>query len=275
MDVLPSSFRTLAYLGIWIEEDSSFVYLRRLCGFFLSTTIFYFTLTEVIELYLLRNNVEDLVDVMFLTVTYVLLCLKILNFNFRHKGLLNLLTDFRMDVCRAKSPEEENILNKYTTKLVNIFQNMLLLSQATGVFFCVLPFVTLKPADYELPFKTYQFYDDTTTMAFSATYFLQFVALVFGIFINVSMDTMIYGFIILSTGQFELISYRINKSSRENNKILMKQCVIHHNCMNDLVKKTTNLFITVIAPLFFFSLLTLCASIFQMSQVYMILNIIC
>ncbi|NP_001177534.1 odorant receptor 125 [Nasonia vitripennis] len=265
MDMLPS-FRVLAYLGIWIEEGSSFVFLRRLCGLFLSNTIFYFTLTEVIELYLLRNNIEELVDVMFLTVTFAMLCLKILNFNFRHKGLLNLLTDFRMDVCKARSPEEENILNKYTTKILNIFQNILVLSQATGIFFCVLPFITLEPADYEIPYKTYQFYDDTTAMGFTITCVIQFIALIFGIFINVSMDTMIYGFIILSTGQFELISYRINKSSKENDRALLKQCIMHHNCMNNLVKKTTNLFMTVIAPLFFFSLLTLCASIFQMSQ---------
>lgn len=272
--MLPLNFRTLAYCGLWFDGKSRFVFLRRCWGVLIVATVFYFTFVGVIELYLLRKNVEELVDVMFLCVTYILLCLKILNFKLRHGGLLKLLEHFRLELCRATSSEEEVILQEYSKKASGIFQNILVLSQVTGVFFCILPFVTLNPADYVLPFQTHQFYDDTSTVGFLSTYFIQFVALTFGIFINVSMDTMVYGFIILATGQFTLISYRIAKSTKDNDKTLLRQSSIHHAHMKKTVREIQNVFVGAIAPLFFFSLLTLCASIFQMSQVLCFLIVI-
>ena len=267
MDVLPLSFRFLSYCGLWHENNFSFVVLRRCWGYLLVIIIFYFTTTEVIELWHLRSDVEELVDVMFLTLTYLMLCLKIWNISFRREDIQKLLGRFRKKICQPQSPDEEVVLRKYFMKYSKISTNIMVLSQMTGIFFSVLPFVNLQSEDYELPFKTYQFYDDTTAIGFTITCIIQFMALIFGIFMNVSLDTMIYGFIILATGQFKLINHRIYKSTKENDKVLIRECVIHYIYMKKTAYQIQHVFISVIVPLFFFSLLTLCASIFQMSKV--------
>lgn len=267
MDILPLPFRTLTYCGIWLQDNSSFGFLRASWGFLLTTMIIYFTLIEVIDLYFLRDSVDDFTDVMFVSATYILLCLKIFNFKVRHKSLLRLLENFREQICQPNSPDEERIVESYTSQVTKIFRGFLGLTSTTGVFFCILPFMTLQSAHYELPFSTYQFYDDTTIVGFSATYLIQLGAAMFGILINVSMDTMTYGFIILATSQFELISYRITKSAEKNDKRLLQQCVIHHVHMKKIVRRIQQVFMDVIASLFIVSLLILCATIFQMSQV--------
>lgn len=267
MDLFPLNFQTLSYCGLWLEDAKKFVVLRKFWGYLLKTIIFYFTLTEVIELYMLRNDVNEVVDIMFLTVTYICLCLKLLNFSIQKDNLKKLIQYFDEDFYKATSSEEDILLQKYVIKHTNIFKTILKLSQSTGIFFCLIPFVTLKPADYVAPFKTYQFYDDSTTIGFSITCVIHFSAIIFGIFINVSMDTMIYGFIIAATGQFDLLSFRIMKAITNKDKNLFRQNIIHHIHINETVHKIQQVFISVIVPLFILSLLTLCASIFQMAQV--------
>ncbi|XP_014230706.1 odorant receptor 94b-like [Trichogramma pretiosum] len=266
MDIIPANFRLLQFCGIWTETDSDKNILKSIWGFSLITVIFYFTIVQIIKLYFFLEDLEELIDVMFLTVTYILLCLKILNFIMRRQSVLHLLKMFRHDMYKACSPEEEKILKMYSKSAYNMFRIILILSQSTGVFFCLLPFVTLDPENFELPFKTYQFYDDETTLGFSVTYVIQLVALIFGIFINVSMDTMIYGFILLTSGQYELVSYRFQESISKNDEFLLKQTITHYGMVKKTVKRIQTAFMIVIAPLFFLSSLTLCASIFQLSQ---------
>ncbi|XP_058798077.1 uncharacterized protein LOC131668164 [Phymastichus coffea] len=266
MDLLPLNFQTLTYCGLWLENTNRFATLKKYWGYIVRTIIFYFTITEVIELYMLKDVLEEVIGVMFLTVTFICLCLKILNFSIKKPKLKKLLQCFREDFCKTACAEENTLMQKYVIQHTQIFKNILVLSQSTGVIFCLIPFITLKPTDFVPPFKTYQFYDDSTTIGFSVTCVIHFLAAVFGVFINVSMDTMIYGFIILATFQFELVSYRIIKSINSKDKDTFRQNIIHHIHINKIVYKVKEVFISVVVPLFILSLLTLCASIFQMVQ---------
>ncbi|KAL7306072.1 hypothetical protein TKK_0001531 [Trichogramma kaykai] len=225
MDIIPANFRLLQFCGIWTETDSDKNILKSIWGFSLITVIFYFTIVQIIKLYFFLENLEELIDVLFLTVTYILLCLKILNFIMRRQSVLHLLKRFRHDMYKARSPEEEKILKLYSKSSYSIFRTILILSQSTGVLFCLLPFVTLDPENFELPFKTYQFYDDETTLGFSVTYVIQLIALIFGVFINVSMDTMIYGFILLTSGQYELKLSECFPTSETNDYIAIRPIV--------------------------------------------------
>lgn len=78
--------------------------------------IYYFTLSEMIELVRIRNDVEDITEGLFLTLTYVSLCLKCFNILVRQYELRSLLDCFRTKLCQPKDSAEESILRRYDLK---------------------------------------------------------------------------------------------------------------------------------------------------------------
>ena len=266
MDVLPPIFRSYYYCGLWVESSSNFVLLRRCLGYFLSVVIYYFTITEVIQLCLFVNNVH-FINVMYITVTFILVSFKIVNLKVQDKSLREILDSFRQKRCRSQSSDEEIIFKKYDIQVANIFKSFMALSVFSGIFLCFSPLLARRSGEYVLPFKSFQFYDDAQIINYCVTYIIHAIALMSGIVINVTNDSLIYGLIILATCQFELISYRIMKSAKNNDKMLLKQCIDHHIHVNRTIYQIQTVFTGVIAPMFLVSLLSLCTSIFHTSQV--------
>lgn len=130
-----------------------------------------------------------------------------------------------------------------------------------------------------LPFKMYVPYSITTLLPYVLTYLQQSTAVIYGILLNVSFDSLVYGFIIHTCGQIELLCYRLTEIFRflqENNEksannaiesFAIAECVKHHILVYNITYKIQSLFVWTVATLFFFSLITLCTSIYQMSKV--------
>lgn len=75
--------------------------------------IYQFTISEVIELVRTRDRIEDLTEGLFLTLTFVALCVKYGNFLARRDRVSMLLDCFRCETCRPKTFEERMILYRY------------------------------------------------------------------------------------------------------------------------------------------------------------------
>lgn len=262
MYILPFNFQTCRMCGMWFESNSYYL-PKMVYRFLIFLIIFQFTSCQIIELITMHGSVDDFTEVLFLTLTYVALCLKVLNFVTRRREMTDMLDDFRTPVCLAKSPEEKEIIQRCSSTIKKIFLSIMSLSQSTGLVMLVTPVLTSEIKEVSLPIKSYQPYDViASTINFWITYALQIFAIIYGVLLNVSMDTMAYGFLIMATGQFEINCHRLRNST-----CLMKDCIEQHVLIQDIVYKIQHFFICVIVPLFIFSLVTLCASIFQMSQV--------
>ena len=261
MDVLPYNFRACKICGMWYEGNSlSIPTLIHKVTILL--VILQFTVSQVIEVTIMQGTVDELMEVIFITFTYIALCLKLLNFMSRRNEMCSLLDDFRLPSCRAKSTKEDKIIQGYSSMTSKIFLSILCFSWTTGIVMITIPLLNYGSVNNTLPLKSFQFYDISSTKNFWIAFTLQTLALLYGVFLNVSMDTMAYGFIIMVTAQFELNCYRLLNATTST-----KESIIHHVLIQDIVSKIQHYFIRVIVPLFCFSLITLCASIFQMSQV--------
>lgn len=147
----------------------------------------------------------------------------------------------------------------------------------TGLMFIVGPL--LSQDERSLPLQMYIPYSITTLLPYVLTYLQQSAVLIYGILLNTSFDSLVYGFIIHTCGQIELLCYRLteifrlfqeNNERNANNAVessAIAECVKHHILVYNIIYKIQSLFVWTVAVLFFFSLVTLCTSIYQMSKV--------
>lgn len=148
--------------------------------------------------------------------------------------------------------------------------------------FVITPILGFGKDEWTLPTKSYVPYSVSEIFPYVATYLQQTAALFYAIMLNVSFDSLVYGFTIHACGQIELICRRLTdnirasvnfqKGSSANASI--EECVKHHILVHTFVKKVGALFIWTVMVLFLFSLIILCTSIFLISKVGALLSII-
>ncbi|XP_043467284.1 odorant receptor 94a-like [Leptopilina heterotoma] len=226
MDILPLHFRTLSYSGLWTDNSNSSL-IKSFYKLLVISLIFHFTISEAAGFIKTCASEEDSTQGLFLSFTFVALCLKICNFTFQRGKMSEIIKDFQIENFQPTSREETVIWEKYNKKARRIFLIIMILSQSSGLCFLALPFVETGFGNSSLPFKTYQPYDVASSQVFWFTYVLQLFAAFYGVLINVSMDTMVYGFILLLCAQYEILSLRLVKIDGNEN-FLLKSYVDHH-----------------------------------------------
>ncbi|XP_018346423.1 PREDICTED: odorant receptor 46a-like [Trachymyrmex septentrionalis] len=150
------------------------------------------------------------------------------------------------------------------------------ISQISGFLVLIGPLMTQN--ERQLPMKMYVPYSMMELLPYLLTYLEQVAVVFYGVSLNVAFDSLVYGFIIHTCGQIELLSYRLSETFRflqENNKekehdviekFAIAECVRHHVSVCNIMHRIQSLFMWIITILFFFSLITLCSSVYQMSN---------
>ncbi|KAM0736582.1 Odorant receptor 46a, isoform A [Formica fusca] len=282
MDLLPVNFFVFRFCGVWEEHGSSqgnnlIVRFVNFCyRYTIAILIHYFTILEVIELVRIRNDMEAVTEGLFLVLTFVSLCLKYLNFLMRQCELRALLDCFRDKICQPRDSAEKSILKQYDRKAKGTACFFMFMCQTTGLMLLIIPLLTQD--ERSLPFKIYVPYSITTLLPYVLTYLQQTTTVIYAILLNVSFDSLVYGLIIHTCGQIDLLCYRLTEIFRflqENNEnnantaiesFAIAGCVKHHILVYNIIYRIQTLFVWTVATLFFFSLITLCTSIYQMSK---------
>ncbi|KAL0099800.1 hypothetical protein PUN28_019899 [Cardiocondyla obscurior] len=219
MDILPLNFRVLWFCGAWNEEKENNIFIRslNLCYRYAIVTLIYeFTISEIIELVRTHDDIEDLTEGLFLSLTYIALCLKYGNFLTRKKEMSVLLDCFRKETCRPRNSEERIILLKYDRKAKWCVKFFMSISQATCIALILAPIMGPQKSDRPLPFKTYLPYSISGLYPYLATYLQHAGAIFYGVLLNVSFDSLVYGFTIHVCGQIELLCYRLSKIFKDH-----------------------------------------------------------
>ncbi|GAB1860534.1 Odorant receptor [Camponotus japonicus] len=278
MDILPVNFKVLWFCGAWKEQKNDNIVLGCLhfcykyAIFFL---IYVFTIFEIIEVIRTRDQIDELTEGLFLASTHVTLCLKYTNFLLRKKDVSELLDCLRVKVCQPKNSTEKMILKMHIRKAKWSTLSFLIMSYTTATGFVIAPIILgLSKNEWILPTKSYVPYSISETLPYVATYLQQIASLFYAIMLNVSFDSLVYGFTIHACGQIELICRRLTNNIRasvnfqkdSDSTASIEECVRHHILVHTLVRKVGALFIWTVMVLFFFSLIILCTSIFLISK---------
>ncbi|KYN30164.1 Odorant receptor 46a, isoform A [Trachymyrmex cornetzi] len=213
MDILPLNFRVLWFCGAWSEKkDNNGLFIRFLSSCYryaIVILIYEFTISEVIELVRTHDDIEGITEGLFLALTYVALCFKYGNFLVRQNEVSMLLDCFRRETCQPRNSEERMILIKYDRKAKWCVRTFMSISQATCIALILAPIVGPQNTDRPLPFKTYLPYSISGLYPYLATYLQHVGAIFYGVLLNVSFDSLVYGFTLHVCGQIELLCYRL------------------------------------------------------------------
>lgn len=93
--------------------------------YIIAIALYHFTISEIIEVVRMRNNLEGLMECLFLSLTYITTCLKYLNFSTRQSELRDLLNCFCIKLSQPKNSAEKLILKRYDRKGIYIYIYML------------------------------------------------------------------------------------------------------------------------------------------------------
>ncbi|KAG5343219.1 OR94B protein, partial [Acromyrmex heyeri] len=222
MDILPLNFRVLWFCGAWSEKkDNNGLFIRFLSfcyRYAIVILIYEFTISEVIELVRTHDDIEGITEGLFLALTYVALCFKYGNFLVRQNEVSMLLDCFRRETCQPRNSEERMILIKYDRKAKWCVRTFMSISQATCIALILAPIVGPQNTDRPLPFKTYLPYSISGLYPYLATYLQHVGAIFYGVLLNVSFDSLVYGFTLHVCGQIELLCYRLSKIYKDHPK---------------------------------------------------------
>ncbi|XP_012229844.2 odorant receptor 46a-like isoform X1 [Linepithema humile] len=276
MDILPVNFKVLWFCGAWKERKNKNIilaFLHACYKYAILILIYQFTIFEVIELFRTRNRIHELTEALFLAATFVTLCVKYANFLLRKKELSVVLNCLRVKMCQPRNSMEELIMEKHGRKAKWSALSFLIISHATTIGFIITTVLSLKKGEWILPTRSYVPYSISKLFPYLATYLQQIAVLFYAVMLNVSFDSLVYGFTIHACGQIELIcrrltdNFRASKTLREElGSSEIEECIRHHVLVQIFVKKVGALFVWTVMVLFFFSLIILCTSIFLISK---------
>lgn len=263
MDTLPRQFAALWFCGLWEESNIKFSIKRKCYRIVVLTLIHGFTLSEIIQFFLTCESLENFVEI-YPSLTYIVFCWKVLNFIRKESAMREMLSNFQESSFKPRTTEEFMILDKYLNKSQLIFKYITSVLLLCGISIVLTPLLKWGEG-VELPFNLYYPFEVTKPTVFVITYVFQSVLNTFSILINITLDTTVYGFLLLSIGQFELFAFRLENANADEK--LIKEFVKHHVRILRLVKQIESFFMIAILPFFMCSLLILCTIIFQIAQV--------
>ena len=267
MEVLPLHFKVLSSCGLW-SKSIKISLLQWVYKIVVISLVCYLGVGGVLEIILkICLTTEDVSQGLFLPFTVLCIDFKMLNFLFNQEKISNILEKFRKTICQPVSAEERAILEKYTRKIDRIFATILTSYQICGSAFLLLPFLENEMQNHTLPYKTYQPFKDSSTVAYYCTYIVQVFADFYAVCVEVSMDNLVFGFMFLICAQYDLLCHRLTTIGDEKEKFSLKEIIDHHVLIQDIIISIQKCFIKVVTPVFAFSLITFGGSVFRITQV--------
>lgn len=117
MSTLAENFFLLSCTGIWKPLrwngwKSHLYHLYSIVSIFLC---FWFTLTEVLYLLFIKNNVSDFINTTFLLFTMIAVCSKMVNIVVERKAIIRVIKCLSIEPFKIKNEEEKNIQLKFKT----------------------------------------------------------------------------------------------------------------------------------------------------------------
>lgn len=263
MDVLPQNFRTLWLCGLWTESRNFPLIIYKTFVLFLISHI---SLGQVLYVLITSKSVKELTSGLVFTVTFVTLCIKLLNFVLKVKDMKQLLNIFRQEICQPKLLEEEIIVNNYKAKNLRFFLVVTIISQSISLtYMCQSIFME----KMELPLRIYDPFDITDVRILKICYALQVIECSYSVCLHMCLDTMIFGFINLTCGLFDVLCLRLRciREKKNSSTGAFKNCFKLHIVILQILKSINSFFMGAIAIMFVLILLVICCGIFQITEV--------
>ncbi|XP_012059521.1 PREDICTED: putative odorant receptor 71a [Atta cephalotes] len=280
MQIFTLNFLMYTIGGIWrpVEWSSNGAkLLYNIFTFIIISSEYFFLLTQFMDIIFIVNNVDDLATNILIFLSMVAVCCKTTVVVVRRNAIINLVEVLLKAPYKPQDEDEIIIQTKFDRfiRSCSIKYSLLATSSITGgtigsvlnVMQGYLPYRIWLPCNYNV------------STIFWTISIHQMVTTIFATMINVGTETLVFGLILQTCAQFEILENRlhkliINKTVKylehascllNENKADLSECICHHLSIYKYAKAVNVTFNQVLFVQFFSSILVLCTSVYYLS----------
>ncbi|KYN30668.1 Putative odorant receptor 71a [Trachymyrmex septentrionalis] len=224
------------------------------------------------------NNVDDFATNTLMFLSIVAVCCKTTVIVVRRNAIINLVQVLLKAPYKPRDKDEIAIQTKFDRfiRSCSIKYSLLATSSITGGTIGSV----LNIMQGHLPYRIWLPCDYNVSTIFWTVSIHQVVTIIFATVINVGTETLVFGLILQTCAQFEILESRlqkliINKTVKylrhasclsNENKTGLSECICHHLSIYKYAKAVNVIFNQVLFVQFFSSILILCTSVYYLSM---------
>ncbi|XP_018058152.1 PREDICTED: odorant receptor Or1-like [Atta colombica] len=280
MQLLSLNFLIYTIGGMWRPVEWSSNSAKLLYNIFTFMVIFseyFLVLTQFMDIIFVVNNVDDFATNTLMFLSIVVVCCKATVIVVRRNTIINLVQILLKAPHKPRDEDEIAIQAKFDKfiRSCSIKYSLLATSSVTGTTIGSV----LNVMQGHLPYRIWLPYNYTVSM-FGIISIHQIITLIFATLINVGTETLVFGLILQTCAQFEILESRLHKliinktvkylgreSSLSNeNEIGLSECIHHHLNIYKYAKAVNVTFNQVLFVQFFSSILIICTSVYYLSK---------
>ncbi|XP_063992031.1 odorant receptor 46a-like isoform X2 [Diachasmimorpha longicaudata] len=285
MVLLQQSFLCFQYFGIWpplhLKPKSWRSRFYSLYTIYIVALVYWFTLSELINLLITTDDVEEFSDSCFMLLSMTAVCAKILIILVKRSDIKDITVALERYPHKAMNSKEQDIQDEYDgqvrflTSFYGVATEITVWSMSIFTFFQEIPFGVL-------PYKAWIPYDYSGPRVYWLTYCQQLLSVIIGANVNIGFDTIVPGFILQICAQFNILKCRLHpvityfkdeEHSKEKStdvSILSEnhlvECIKYHRDIFKMAKKINSIFTSVILVQYAASSIIICVSVLLISK---------
>ncbi|EFN79924.1 Odorant receptor 46a, isoform A [Harpegnathos saltator] len=240
--------------------------------------LYFFLLTQFMDIILVVDNIDDFTNNSLVLVGMISVCCKATVIVLRRKEIIGLVEMLLTEPCKPRDEDELAIqarFDKFIRSCSIIYMLMAMSSIASDMLRSVLSIT-----QDQIPHRVWVPYDLNKRSLFLITSIHQIVTLFFATFMNVGTETLVFGFILQTCAQLDILTSRLNKivdrgavgyrmnrplALSKNQQTVISEHIHHHLIIYKYAKMVNRVFNQVLFVQFFGSILVLCTSVYYMS----------
>ncbi|XP_018372533.1 PREDICTED: uncharacterized protein LOC108767274 [Trachymyrmex cornetzi] len=223
------------------------------------------------------NNVDDFATNTLVFLSTIVVCCKTTVIVVRRNAIINLVQVLLKVPYKPRDEDEKAIQTKFDKfiRSCSIKYTLLATSSITGGTIGSV----LKAMQGHLPYRIWLPCNYNISTIFWIISIHQMVTTIFATLINVGTETLVFGLILQTCAQFEILESRLHKLIINNtvtylghtscllnkNKASLSECIRHHLSIYKYAKAVNVIFNQVLFVQFFSSILVLCTSVYYLS----------
>lgn len=262
MEVLPYHFKTLSLYDVCKLENQNFTRFRRFNFWFLTFLLCWALVGVLIEAVTTKDGDKRMESFIYFF-GFSAAWFKLLNAVSQIDLLKSVAKDFQNPILDSLTDEEIMIRERAGKIATWIYWFFVAAALIVVTIVMIVPLVEFHGK--QLPFAMYGFSVPMSMRAFLPMYLLQFCLVYWVSVVDMCLDNLLYGFLILITEQIRILCLRLEHLTSTD--VNIDDCIRHHLMIRGIFQKVQEIFIGVTIYFFASCIFVICISIYAMSQV--------
>ncbi|KAJ3663624.1 hypothetical protein Zmor_007867 [Zophobas morio] len=265
--------RFLRKMGLWPEGDGTYkpglytLYAAFMVTLFPTSHI----LSELIDIYFVRDNLEAVVGIIYVTLIEIMAWIKIYFVITRIQVLKERMENLKADWFQPKD-RDQFLMIEPSINFWKVVYKILLVACFACNFFWLIPLLTRRSGDKNLPFLVWYPFDCSKSPYFDIMYVYQICSTSYCTLVHTNVDTLISGFNVYIGCQLDMLSDNLRDMEKCGNDKFnvgddLINCVIYHKQILSFIDGCNQFFNVILFWHLIISGVTIGITMFQLTLV--------